>query len=63
MNLLVSYHTSYDDVASLLAIHPIGHSTVAWDRVSEIFNVECPLEAGGKESTEWSDERGKGGHY
>jgi len=36
---------------------------VAWDRVSEIFNVECPLEAGCKESTEWSDERSKGGHY
>jgi hypothetical protein len=55
MNLLVSCQISYGDEASLLAIHPIGHSTVAWDRVSEIFDVESPLEAGCEESTEWSD--------
>jgi hypothetical protein len=46
-----------------LAIHPIGHTTVSGDRVSEVLDVECALEARGKEATEWSDQRGECGHY
>ena len=46
----------------VLAIHPICHSTVSWDRVSEILNVECSLESRGKETTEWSDQGCKSRH-
>lgn len=35
---------------------------MSWDRVAEIFNVECSLEAGREESTERSDERGESSH-
>jgi len=35
-----------------LAIHPIGHSTMAWDAVPKILDVKCTLEARCKESSE-----------
>lgn len=46
-----------------LAIHPIGHTTMSWNRMSKVFNVESPLETRGKESAEWSDQRGESCHH
>jgi len=45
-----------------LAVHPVGHTTVAGHQITEILDLERPLQSACKESTERSDERGKGGH-
>lgn len=44
-----------------LAIHAIGDTAVAGDRLAKVLHVEGTLQARGKESTERSDERGKRG--
>ena len=46
-----------------LAIHPVGHSSVSRDRVSEVLDVESPLESRSEESSEGSEERREGGHH
>ena len=42
-----------------LAIHTIRHTAVAGDRVSEVLDVECALEARSEEAAEGRDERGE----
>ena len=42
-----------------LAIHAIGHPAMSRYRIAEIFDVEGALQAAGKETTKWSNERGK----
>lgn len=44
-----------------LAVHAVRHATVAGDRVTKVLDFEGTLEAGSKETTEGSDEGGKGG--
>jgi hypothetical protein len=39
-----------------LAIHTIGHTTVSRNAITEILEIERPLEARGKEPSEWRDE-------
>lgn len=39
-----------------LAVHTIRHSAVTGNRVAKILDLKGPLKAGGKESTEWSNE-------
>lgn len=43
-----------------LAIHPVSDPAVAWDRFTEILDLERPLQARGEEAAKWRDERGKG---
>jgi len=64
MNLSVSHKFLHrQSRVYALAIHPVGHTTVSGDRVSKVLDVECALEARGKEATEWRDERSERGHY
>lgn len=46
-----------------LAIHTIRHSTMTWDRVSKILNLERSLKTGSKEPSKRCDERGESGEY
>lgn len=53
------YEQSHDD----LTIHSIGDTAVTRNRLTEVLNVECALEAGSKEAAEWSQdgsEKGEG---
>jgi hypothetical protein len=43
-----------------LAIHAIRNSAVPWNRVAKVLDFEGTFEAGGKEATEWSNERSEG---
>ena len=45
-----------------LAIHPIGHPPMSRDAISEILDIERPLEAARKEPSKRRHERGKRGH-
>ena len=43
-----------------LAIHTIRHATMTGDRMAKVLDLESPFDAGCKETTEGSDQRGKG---
>lgn len=51
------------NIDNSLAVHTVGHSTVTWDRMSKVFDVESPLETRCEESSEWRYERGESGHH
>ena len=38
-----------------LAVHSVSETTMAWDGVSEVLDVECSLEATGEEATKGSN--------
>ncbi len=46
-----------------LAVHAVRHATVAGDGMTEILNLERPLQARGKEASEGGDERREGGKH
>jgi hypothetical protein len=46
---------------NILAIHSVGHSAMAWDAVTEVFDVKCSFESRGKEASERSHQRCKEG--
>jgi hypothetical protein len=48
-------------IKNILAIHAIGHPTMAWYTVTKIFDIECALEARSKETPERRDQRCKAG--
>ena len=45
----------------VLAVHTIRHSAMTRDAVTEVFDVERALEAGGEEPAEGGDEGGEAG--
>jgi len=45
-----------------LAVHAIGHPSMSWYAITEVFNVERTFKARGKEATEWRHERGETRH-
>lgn len=45
-----------------LAVEAVSQASVAWDRVSKVFDVEGSLEARGEETAKGSNQTGKGGH-
>ena len=42
-----------------LAIHAVRDTAMTWDRFTKVFDFEGTFQAGGKETTEGSDQRGK----
>lgn len=45
-----------------LTIESIRQSTVSWNGVAKIFDVECSLETRRKKTSKGCNQRGKGGH-
>jgi hypothetical protein len=46
----------------VLAVHTVGHSSVAGDKITEVLDLESTLQSGGEEPTEGSDKRCEGSH-
>lgn len=44
-----------------LTIHAVSNSTVAWNGITKVLDLEGTLETGGKEAPKRSDQRGKCG--
>ena len=38
-----------------LAVHPIRNPAVSWNRIAEVFDVECPFQAGREEAAKGGD--------
>jgi len=42
-----------------LAIESVGNTTMSWNRIAEILDMERTLDSGCEETAEWGDERGE----
>lgn len=42
-----------------LTVHAISDTAMARDRIAEVLDLECSLEAGSEEAAEWCNERGE----
>lgn len=48
-----------EEAHNKLTVHTVSHTTMSWNRVSEVLDLESALKSRSKESPEWCDERGK----
>ena len=46
-----------------LAIHAVSDTTVSWNRVAKVFDLESPLQSGGEKSSKGRDKGSKGCKY
>jgi hypothetical protein len=46
-----------------LAVHAVGDAAMAGDRIAKVLDLECALETGCEEATEWRDQRRERGQH
>ena len=51
------------EISNVLAVHPISHSPVSGDTVTEILNVKGTLKSGREKSAEGCHKGRKNGHH